>query len=206
MKTRSWRNKTVLLLLLEMIITTRCYSVGPALLYYYIKSAARMCRHVISWKQVHYLFGSCGRGDGSSFGFGKERNFYVRAVFYDTQFRTFFFFFFVVVYEPRWWNPFGRTRWIRSCGRPSHFLSSSHFFLIFQWRRRNFLRNKMRARVYSLSGWVRFLLHQENMNVSHLSLSIYNVSLWWRQLSYSFKDVVYSFYYFYAMEKFSLFL
>ena len=50
-----------------------------------------MCRHVISWKQVHYLFGSCGRGDGSSFCFGKERNFYVRAVFYDTQFRTFFF-------------------------------------------------------------------------------------------------------------------
>jgi hypothetical protein len=152
MKTRSWRNKTVLLLLLEMIITTRCYSVGPALLYYYIKSAARMCRHVISWKQVHYLFGSCGRGDGSSsFCFGKERNFYVRAVFYDTQFRTFFFFFFFVVYEPRWWNPFGRTRWIRSCGRPSHFLSSSHFsFSFFNDGRRNFLRNKMRARVYSL--------------------------------------------------------
>ena len=73
MKTRSWRNKTVLLLLLEMIITTRCYSVGPALLYYYIKSAARMCRHVISWKQVHYLFGSCGRGDGSSFLFWKRK-------------------------------------------------------------------------------------------------------------------------------------
>ena len=100
MKTRSWRNKTVLLLLLEMIITTRCYSVGPALLYYYIKSAARMCRHVISWKQVHYLFGSCGRGDGSSFGFGKERNFYVRAVFYDTQFRTFFFFFLLLFTSP----------------------------------------------------------------------------------------------------------
>ena len=117
------------------------------------------------------------------------------------------FFFFVVVYEPRWWNPFGRTRWIRSCGRPSHFLSSSHFsFSFFNDGRRNFLRNKMRARVYSLSGWVRFLLHQENMNVSHLSLSIYNVSLWWRQLSYSFKDVVYSFYYFYTMKKFSLFL
>jgi hypothetical protein len=30
----------------------------------------------------------------------------------------------------------------------------------------------MRARVYSLSGWVRFLLHQENMNVSHLSLDL----------------------------------
>lgn len=39
-----------------------------------------------------------------------------------------------------------------------------------------------------------------------ISLSIYNVSLWWKQLSYSFKDVVYSFYYFYTMKKFSLFL
>ena len=204
MKTRSWRNKTVLLLLLEMIITTRCYSVGPALLYYYIKSAARMCRHVISWKQVHYLFGSCGRGDGSSFCFGKERNFYVRAVFYDTQFRTFFFCCCLraPMMKSIWTDPLNSIMWTAI----TLFILEPFFFLIFQWRRRNFLRNKMRARVYSLSGWVRFLLHQENMNVSHLSLSIYNVSLWWRQLSYSFKDVVFSFYYFYAMKKFSLFI
>ena len=85
MKTRSWRNKTVLLLLLEMIITTRCYSVGPALLYYYIKSAARMCRHVISWKQVHYLFGSCGRGDGSSFCFLEKKETSTFVPFFTTR-------------------------------------------------------------------------------------------------------------------------